>query len=200
MTRRLKFSNGTNLDEARVAAFRDYSTHGRSGSIDDGTLGIRPIRLTLGTLRNLSTETIPTITDFLYAQGTIYQPYTTDTDDGGESTLVKLTLPCAILHTFLSPPPRAHRTIGVSIRESHTAPLRSSVPPLVSIVAALFFTLPPYSALQNLDFHIDDQTYSLTPNAQIWFRSLKHFYIVLDTANSRVGFSTTLFTANAITN
>ncbi|KAG2354058.1 aspartic peptidase domain-containing protein [Suillus spraguei] len=37
MTRRLKFSNSTNLvqhDEARVAALRDYSTHGRRYHID----------------------------------------------------------------------------------------------------------------------------------------------------------------------
>lgn len=92
-------------------------------------------------------------------------------------------------------------------------------------------TLTPekYSALQPLHFHIGDQTYSLSPNAQIWPRRhndfidgsvengiylvivdrsrstdsedfvlgyvfLRRFYSVYDVTNSRVGFSTTMWT------
>ncbi|KAG2065673.1 acid protease [Suillus decipiens] len=86
-----------------------------------------------------------------------------------------------------------------------------------------------YGALENLDFHIAGQIFTLTPNAQIWPRALnarlggradsiylivrdigmpfgqgldfvnryvfmQRFYTVLDTPNSRVGFSATRLT------
>ncbi|KAG2071183.1 acid protease [Suillus decipiens] len=79
----------------------------------------------------------------------------------------------------------------------------------------LVITGDQYNALQNLDFHISDQIFSLTPNAQIWPRALntrisgqlggcdiihgyvfmQRFYTVFDATNSRVGFSQTGFTA-----
>ncbi|KAJ3783676.1 family A1 protease [Lentinula aff. detonsa] len=80
-------------------------------------------------------------------------------------------------------------------------------------------TTAQYDALENLDFAINGIEFSLTPNAQIWPRSLntviggstssaeendfnfingyvflERFYSVFDTTNNRVGFATTPFT------
>ncbi|KAG2070301.1 acid protease [Suillus decipiens] len=57
----------------QVAGFRNY----------DGVIGIGPVALTVGSLQELQTEPIPTVTDSLFGQGTIsenvlgifYQPY-----------------------------------------------------------------------------------------------------------------------------
>ncbi|KIL65642.1 hypothetical protein M378DRAFT_521201 [Amanita muscaria Koide BX008] len=97
-------------------------------------------------------------------------------------------------------------------------------------VGLLSITSSQYSALKNLNFNINGKTYSLTPNGQIWPRSLnsaiggssssiylivanigtpsgngfdfingytflERFYTVYDTANKRIGFATTPFTA-----
>ncbi|KAG2367543.1 family A1 protease [Suillus spraguei] len=60
----------------------------------------------------------------------------------------------------------------------------------------LTITLDQYGALQNLDFHIDHNTYSLTRNAQIWPRSLNYkiygddgaIYLVVKRSSSGLDF------------
>ncbi|KAG2364351.1 aspartic peptidase domain-containing protein [Suillus spraguei] len=60
----------------------------------------------------------------------------------------------------------------------------------------LRITTRGYSALQNLEFHIGDQMFSLTPNAQIWPRSLNYklnggapraIYLIVDDGGMRSG-------------
>ncbi|KAG2362426.1 aspartic peptidase A1 [Suillus spraguei] len=309
MTRRLKFSNSTNLvqqDEARMAAFRDYSTHGRrahvpvqndqvgyvvsvgigappttyklvvdtgsantwvgantryvetdtsfntgrlvgvtytsaaffrgvlwtdtftlaneftitgmsigvasdwEGFVDDGVLGIGPTALTMRTLGDSATDTIPTVTDCLCNEGIIskplvgifFRPATTDADNDGELTFGEPDPTMyigSIGYTTVTATPRSARYWGIDQRITYGSMeiLRSTAGVVDCGMTFLFLasdayeryqtatgadldpvtdllTVTPdqYGALQDLDFHIGEETYSLTPNGQIWPRSL----------------------------
>ncbi|KAG2070907.1 acid protease [Suillus decipiens] len=190
----------------------------RSAGFDnyDGILGIGPAALTVGSLRDLPTDSIPTVTDSLYGQGTVSedvfgifcQPYVNSqlestgqiTFGGTDSTKYDGD----ILYTPITNTPRASNYWGIdqSIVYGHTEilPLAAGVvdsgatflyiateayelyktatgseyDPVTRLLA---ISEDGYNALQNLHFNIGPQTYTLTPNAQIWPRSI----------NSRIG-------------
>ncbi|KAG2368810.1 aspartic peptidase domain-containing protein [Suillus spraguei] len=177
----------------------------------DGILGIGPVDLTEGTLTNLPTTTIPTVTDDLYKKGSIpqdiisifFQPSSSQTESDGELTFggtdaTKYT--GEIAYTALTStmnPASEYWGINESITYGSTTILSSTAGIVdtgttflyiasdaytkyqsatsASVDAAtglLLVSSAQYNALKNLNFHIGSKTYSLTPNGQIWPRSL----------------------------
>ncbi|KAG2364412.1 aspartic peptidase domain-containing protein [Suillus spraguei] len=181
-----------------------------SGIDDDDILGIGPTRLTLSTLREFPEETIPTVTDCLWKQGTIdqplvgmfFQPATRDTNDDGELSFGEPNPAMYIgniAYTHITTIPLPSRYWGIDQRITYgtTEILRSTVGIVDSgctfllIVSDAFdsykaatgaefdpetrlltVTLEQYDALRPLVFHIGGETFGLSPNAQIWPRSL----------------------------
>ncbi|KAG2352748.1 acid protease [Suillus spraguei] len=265
ITRRLKFSNGTNLlqhDEARVAAFRDNSTHGRraniildnekwsytvsvgignpphivnnliidtggavtwvgvnkgyertdsSGMAYNGVLGIGPAGLSVGTVTNKRRMELETITQCLFDTGRISQPLVGiffQPSIGMKTTLERSTLLLdqsrlivIILFQFCHQYPPASRYWGIEQSITYgTTEILSNAPGIVESSSTynylasdayenyrvatgakldartnlLSITLEQYDALHPLEFHIGDQTYSFTRNAQIWPRHLNY--------------------------
>ncbi|KAG2357097.1 aspartic peptidase A1 [Suillus spraguei] len=176
----------------------------------DGVLGIGPVGLTEGTLPQLSTMTIPTVTDNLYKQGAVsqdivsafFQPSNPQTETQGQLTFggtdaTMYTGDIAYTPITTANPASTYWGIDGSITYvsmtilSSTAGIFQTGTSFILIAtdaltkyqsatgAALdkktgFLTVSSaqYSVLKNLNFHIGTETYSLTPNAQIWPRSL----------------------------
>ncbi|KAG2067514.1 aspartic proteinase [Suillus decipiens] len=175
----------------------------------DGVLGIGPVGLTEGSLPQLSTTTIPTVTDNMYKQGTIpnhlvslfVEPARLQTNTEGELAFgetdsTKYTGDIAYTPITTTQPASAYWGVNEGLTYGSTTILSSTTgifqtgttfiliatDALARYKAATgatvnefgFLTVSPaqYSALKNLDFHIGTETYSLTPNAQIWPRSL----------------------------
>ncbi|KIK55663.1 hypothetical protein GYMLUDRAFT_175217 [Collybiopsis luxurians FD-317 M1] len=177
----------------------------------DGILGIGPVDLTEGTVEN--TTTVPTVTDNLFAQGTIpqnlvavsFRPTTISSDTNGELTFggtdsSKFT--GEITFVYVSCLPRVGDHWGISqtvtygstsildntdgIVDTGTTLILFEETAFESYVTAtggvmdentglLRVTTAQFSALQNLNFNIGSTTFSLTPNAQIFPRSLNRF-------------------------
>ncbi|KAI6112379.1 aspartic peptidase domain-containing protein [Pisolithus thermaeus] len=179
----------------------------------NGVLGIGPENLTLGTILENPTRTIPTITQNLYQFGVIgqalvglfFEPSSTNTAEGelsfgapnparyiGELTYYPVT--------GTSPASRywginQSITYGSTVILSYTAGIVDTGTTLIHLASnafleyqaatgaqqdlpapagtgLLYLTTEQYSQLQNLDFHISGDTYTLIPNAQIWPRAL----------------------------
>jgi hypothetical protein len=184
------------------------SSSGFSGV--DGILGIGPVDLTVGTLTNLPTSKIPTVTDNLHSQGTIAQnvigiffgPTTSQTVTNGEITFggtdaAKYTGAIGYTPITTTNPASTYWGINESITYGSTTILSSTAgivdtgttflyvasdayskyksatgATLDSATGLLLVSSAQYGALKNLNFHIGSNTYALTPNAQIWPRSL----------------------------
>ncbi|KAG2071086.1 acid protease [Suillus decipiens] len=184
-----------------------------SDGIDvDGILGIGPTDLTLNTLQNHPTQTIPTVTDNLYEQvsipaavlGIFFQP---EGGPSGSGNSGELTFGGAdptrcnggIVYTPItkSNPSSKYWGIDQKITYGSTTILSSAAGIVDSgttniMIASdayhayqtatgatvdhstglLTVTSEQYGALKNLDFHIGGQIFTLTPNGQIWPRSL----------------------------
>ncbi|KAG2068180.1 acid protease [Suillus decipiens] len=177
----------------------------------DGILGIGPVALTVGSLRDLQEDPIPTVIDSLYGQGTIsedvfgifYQPYINSQLESTGQITFGGTDPTKyngnILYTPVTDTQPASRYWGVdqSIMYGQTEILARTAGVVDSGASLLYISTEAYelykaatggeydpatellaisedgySALQNLHFNIGPQTYTLTPNAQIWPRSL----------------------------
>lgn len=179
----------------------------------DGILGIGPEDLTLGTVVENPTETIPTITQNLRQSGLIsqalvgvfFEPSSTDTAEGelsfgapnsarytgqltyypvtgtspasrywgidqsityGSTTILSVTAGIVDTGTTL-----IHLALDAFIAyQTATGAQLDSPAPIGT--GLLYITTEQYNQLQNLDFHIGGDTYTLTPNAQIWPRAL----------------------------
>ncbi|KAG2070273.1 acid protease [Suillus decipiens] len=176
----------------------------------DGVIGIGPVALTVGSLRDLRTEPIPTVTDSLFGQGTIsenvigifFQPYVSPPLDNTGQITFGGTDPTKYNGNIVYAPTvsgvsqkfwgvNSGITYGNGVILTSTAGIVDCGTKLILIAtdayqkyrlatgaeydhATKLLTIPEdkYGALHNLDFHIGGQTYSLTPNAQIWPRSL----------------------------
>ncbi|KAI9430550.1 acid protease [Lactarius indigo] len=178
----------------------------------DGVLGIGPVDLTKGTVKDDNTP-VPTITDNLFNQGTIstesigifFQPSTSsDPVSNGELTFggvdsSKITGDVNYVPITSTSPASEYWGIdqaitygssGQSILKS-TAGIVDTGTTLVLIATDAFqeyqratgaipdpatslltVTASQFDNLQSLFFHIGDVQYELTPNAQIWPRTL----------------------------
>ncbi|KAG2070274.1 family A1 protease [Suillus decipiens] len=184
-----------------IAGFHDY----------DGLIGIGPVAMTVGSLRDSRTEPIPTVTDSLFGQGTIsenvlglfFQPYVNPPLETTGQITFGGTDPTMYNGNIVYAPTvqnwRSRKFWGVDsgITYGNRLILRSSggivdcATTLILITteayqnyrlatgaeydrATTLLTISEdkYGALRNLNFHIGYQTYSLTPNGQIWPRSL----------------------------
>ncbi|KAG2071276.1 acid protease [Suillus decipiens] len=177
----------------------------------DGIIGIGPVGLTLGTLRELPTEPIPTVTDSLFGQGIIsenvlgifFQPYVglpleatgQITFGGTDSTKYNGN----IVYTPITDIRGEQNFWGISSRITYgNKEILTSTVGIVDsgctfiliardayvkyrletgakydpVTTFLTISKKQYGVLRNLNFHIGEQTYSLTPNAQIWPRSI----------------------------
>ncbi|KAG2364418.1 family A1 protease [Suillus spraguei] len=196
--------------------------------------------------------------------GMFFKPALKDANDDGELSFGDtdpVMYVGEIVYTSITATPRSARYWGIDQRITYgtteilssTAGIIDSVCTFLLIVSDAFdsykaatgaeldpetglltVTLEQYDALRPLDFHIGGETFSLSPNAQIWPRSLnylvngvdgaiylvvkslprhlgsgldfingyvflEHFYTVLDTRKSRIGFAKTPF-ADVTTN
>ncbi|KAG2075988.1 acid protease [Suillus decipiens] len=177
----------------------------------DGILGIGPTALTVGTMPELPTESIPTVTDSLFGQGTIsenvvgifYQPYVNPpleatgqiTFGGTDATKYDGNIGYTPITNIRGAPGFWGINLRITYRNrvilTTTAGFVDSGSTYVYIASdgfvkyrvatggrhdratgLLTISENQYGALQPLNFRIGSQTYSLTPNAQIWPRSL----------------------------
>ncbi|KAF8879880.1 aspartic peptidase domain-containing protein [Gymnopilus junonius] len=184
----------------------------------DGILGIGPVDLTEGTVSN--TTTVPTVTDNLFAQGTIPQEIRNGELTFGGVDDTKITGDVSFVPITSTSPASNYWGIDqtVSYGDSSEAILQSSGivdtgTTLLLIAtdafqayqkatgAKLDITEQQFENLQSLFFNIGGTTFEFTPNAQIWPRSqnaaldgfvwLQRFYSVFDTTNTQVGIATT---------
>lgn len=179
----------------------------------DGILGIGPEDLTLGTILENPTETIPTITQSLIQSGVIgqalvgvfFEPSSTNTAEGelsfGAPNPARYTGELVYYPVTGTGPASRYWGIDQSITYgsttilSNTAGIVDTGTALIHLASnafltyqaatgalldlpapagtgLLYLTTDQYSQLQNLDFHIGGDTYTLVPNAQIWPRAL----------------------------
>ncbi|KAG2069744.1 acid protease [Suillus decipiens] len=177
----------------------------------DGIIGIGPVATTVGTLQDLRTEPIPTVTDSLFGQGTISenilgvfsQPYTSSSSQINGQITFGGTDPTKYNGNIEYAPTvstgRSRMFWGVNSRITYgnkeilrsTDGIVDSGTTFISLAsdayqnyqlatgakydsATTLLTIPrkKYGTLLNLDFHIGEQIYTLTPNAQMWPRSL----------------------------
>ncbi|RPD56618.1 acid protease [Lentinus tigrinus ALCF2SS1-6] len=161
----------------------------------DGILGIGPTDLTCGTLIPATSECIPTVTDNAFAQGLIsnkevgiaYAPTTSLSDPNGELTFggineKRFSGPLRFVSiTYGKDTPILNSTAGIV--DTGTTLVLLATDALNVYKAATNATSDPttgllkiapdqYSNLQSLFFHIGDETYEFTANAQIWPRAL----------------------------
>ncbi|KAG2070893.1 acid protease [Suillus decipiens] len=176
----------------------------------DGIFGIGPVALTLNTLVLTPQVPIPTVTDNLFNQDTIFlnvlgvffEPYagqqratTGQLTFGGTDP----TLHARVTYTPVTNLPPASDFWGIEQSITYGgAPILANAVGIVDsthvllaiatdafqlyeaatggqldpTTGLLVITGNQYNALQNLDFHISGQIFSLTPNAQIWPRAL----------------------------
>lgn len=179
----------------------------------DGILGIGPEDLTLGTILENPTQTIPTITQSLLQSGVIgqalvgvfFEPSSTNTAEGELSFAApnpaRYTGELAYYPVTSTSPSSRYWGIDQSITYgsttilSNTAGIVDTGTTLIHLASnafltyqaatgarldlpapagtgLLYLTADQYNQLQNLDFHIGGDTYTLVPNAQIWPRAL----------------------------
>ncbi|GAW07537.1 family A1 protease [Lentinula edodes] len=153
----------------------------------DGILGIGPVDLTQGTVSGVST--VPTVTDDLFSQGTIaenviaisFEPTTTDEVTNGElffggTDSSKFT--GAITYTTKSGDywGITQTTCGTTLlyleETGFNKYIKATGATLDNATGLYKITTAQYNALENLVFTIGGTEFSLTPNAQIWPRSL----------------------------
>ncbi|KAG1820852.1 aspartic peptidase domain-containing protein [Suillus subaureus] len=173
----------------------------------DGLLGLGPVNLTRGTVSNA--DTVPTVMDNLYAQGSInsevlgvfFAPASSD-DTSGELTFggydaSKITGDVNYVSITSTSPASSYWGIDQSITYGDTEILSQTAgsvdtgTTLILIASDAFSTYQSatgatpnestcllqissdqYDQLSSLYFTIGGVTYELTPNAQIWPRSL----------------------------
>ncbi|KAG2067295.1 family A1 protease [Suillus decipiens] len=167
----------------------------------DGILGLGPVDLTQTTLTNSPEKTIPTVTQNLHSQGTtlldvvsiFFEPSSSkaETKGGlifGEIDTSKFTGDIGYTPITTTSPASTYWGINESITYGSETILSSTADAFVKYQSAtgatpdkttglLTISSAQYKALKNLDFHAGQKIYTLTPNAQIWPRSL----------NSKVG-------------
>ncbi|KDQ62683.1 hypothetical protein JAAARDRAFT_121181 [Jaapia argillacea MUCL 33604] len=176
----------------------------------DGILGVGPVDLTQNTVSN--TTTVPTVTDNLYAQGTIpeeilgisYVPTTTSGAANGELDFgsvdsskytgkigyVPITSTSPASNYWGIDQSLTYGSGGTSLLGGNAGIVDTGTTLLLLATDAfrayqsatggtvdqttglLTFTQQQYNNLQSLFFDIGGITYELTPNAQIWPRSL----------------------------
>ncbi|KAG2365178.1 hypothetical protein BDR07DRAFT_1470528 [Suillus spraguei] len=160
-----------------------------------GILGLGPRTLSLGALIDEPDRMIPTITDYLYDQGRIdqhivgvfFQPTTTEADSlSGELSFGGPDKTKCIGDIVYTRSPTAQilkTTAGIIDSGSTFLYIASDAFEQYQtatggvhdeITGLLTITLTQYMALQNLNFHIEDQIFSLSRNAQIWPRPLNY--------------------------
>ncbi|KAG2071241.1 aspartic peptidase A1 [Suillus decipiens] len=177
----------------------------------DGIIGIGPVASTVGTLQELPTEPIPTVTDSLFGQDTIsenvfgifFQPYVGPPLEATGQITFGGTDPTKyngnIVYTPITNVKGSLDFWGINSRITYgnevilrpTAGIVDSGCTFIYIPSdayqryrrktgakydratdLLTISKKQYGALRNLNFHIGEQTYSLTRNAQIWPRSI----------------------------
>ncbi|KAI0789828.1 acid protease [Abortiporus biennis] len=175
----------------------------------DGILGIGPVDLTQGTVSN--TETVPTVTDNLFAQGTIsqdmigisYEPTTAENVSNGELSFgsvdaSKTTGDVNFVPITSTQPAGSYWGIDQTISYGEGETILDSTAGIVDTGTTLLLlatdafqkyerltgakldrttglltiTEAQFEKLQSLFFNIGGVNYELTPNAQIWPRSL----------------------------
>lgn len=179
----------------------------------DGILGLGPVGLTKGSLKNSPKVTIPIVTENLHSEGIIpemvvgvsFEPTTSQTVTNGElifggTDAAKYTGSITYTPITTTYPASSYWGINESITYGSTTILSSTVgivdtgttflfiatdaftryqsatgASIDSATGLLLISSAQYKALKNLDFHIGSATYSLTPNAQIWPRSLNTY-------------------------
>ncbi|EKM61625.1 uncharacterized protein PHACADRAFT_204793 [Phanerochaete carnosa HHB-10118-sp] len=197
----------------------------------DGILGIGPVSLTWGTVNN--TDTVPTVADNLFSQGTIstevvavsFEPTTKESVTNGELTFgdtdsSKYTGSISYTPLTQTEPACYYWGIDQSITYGSTSILSTTAGIVdtgttLTLIASdalqnyqkatganldnatgfLRISSWQYDNLQNLDFNIGGNTYALTPNAQIWPRSLNsyiggdsyHVYLIVGDIGSDFG-------------
>ncbi|KIK55665.1 hypothetical protein GYMLUDRAFT_47631 [Collybiopsis luxurians FD-317 M1] len=169
----------------------------------DGILGIGPVDLTKGTVENV--DTVPTVTDNLFAQGTIaqnlvaisFQPATTEDDNSGQLTFggtdsskftgeitfvpkngdywgvtQTVTYGSTSILSNTNGIVDTGTTLILFEQTAFDAYVTATGAVLDETTGFLTITTSQFNALQNLNFNIGGTTFSLTPNAQIFPRSL----------------------------
>ncbi|KAG2054184.1 aspartic proteinase [Suillus hirtellus] len=178
----------------------------------DGILGLGPVDLTAGTLPDEPALMIPTVTDNLHSQGTIYREVVSISFEpiavANEVVNGELTFggtvrnkhgPITYTPITTTQPSSRYWGIDQSISYGSTMILSSTgivdVGTTYILIASdafsqyqsltggtphpptglLLISAPQYAALENLNFNIGSETYTLTPNGQIWPRILNTY-------------------------
>ncbi|KAG2352456.1 aspartic peptidase domain-containing protein [Suillus spraguei] len=144
--------------------------------------------LTLGTLPGALYDTIPTVTDYLVNQGKIgqhivgifFQPGTDLREvTFGRSDYNKYIDNIVYTHITATSPSSDFWGINQRITYGTTSILDPTAgyatgTTLDAVTRLLCLSPDQYMVLRNLDFHIGNEIFSLTPNSQIWPRSLNY--------------------------
>ncbi|KAG2070089.1 acid protease [Suillus decipiens] len=183
----------------------------RGISDSDGVLGIGPVATTLGSLKDMPTEPVPTVTNSLYGQGTIsreilgifFQPYRGSVAATGGQITFGGTDPAMhdsnIAYTPITNSMRSRKYWGINQSITYgpgeilglTAGILDCGTTFILIATdayvryrfatgarydrateLLTISEDQFGDLYYLNFHINGETYSFTPDAQIWPRSL----------------------------
>ncbi|KAG2147742.1 acid protease [Suillus bovinus] len=214
------------IDNQSIGVAYEYSD---MGSLD-GFLGVGPVDLTQGTVRN--TNDVATVTDNLYKQGTIssevlgvfFAPISSD-NTGGELTFggydaSKITGDVSYVPITSTSPASAYWGTDQSISYGSTTILDETAgivdtgTTLILIASDAFdkyqsatggtldeatgliqISSGQYQQLSSLYFTTGGVTYELTPNAQIWPRSLNSYiggttdgiYLIVSSTGSSSG-------------
>ncbi|EIN03785.1 acid protease [Punctularia strigosozonata HHB-11173 SS5] len=174
----------------------------------DGILGIGPVDLTEGTVTGQ--DTVPTVTDNLFSQGTIssnvvsvyFAPSVEEESTNGELTFggvdtSKTTSDVAYVPITTTSPASAYWGIDETIKygdveilptsagivdtgttllylasDAYNRYVNATGATLDMTTGLLRITPAQYNSLKNLDFMIGSNTYSLTPNGQIFPRTM----------------------------
>ncbi|KAG2141407.1 acid protease [Suillus bovinus] len=169
--------NGLIIAQQSIGVAHD--TKGNWGNAD-GILGLGPVGLTKGSLPNESGRTIPTINNNLHSQGTIHREIETVNGEPEHAGPITYT-PIASYHPSLN-----YWCFEQSISYGSSMIMSSAGivdmtyqsatgGTLDAAASLLLISSAQYAALENLNFNIAGETFSLTPNAQIWPRVLNTY-------------------------
>ncbi|KAG1843018.1 aspartic peptidase domain-containing protein [Suillus subalutaceus] len=166
----------------------------------DGVLGIGPVDLTVGSLIDGPNTAIPTVVDNLYSQGTIsqevvsvlFEPTTSKTNTNGELTFggtdfFKYTGDIGYTPITTTNPESTYWGINESITYGSTMILSNTAGIVDTSTTYIFVATDAYTKYKAetgatvdlltglLLVFFRPNTYTLTPNAQIWPRSLNTY-------------------------
>jgi len=205
-----EFIDQVTLTSGLVISQQSIGVASKSTGVDsvDGILGLGPVDLTKGTVSN--TDTVPTVTDNLFSEGTIssneigisFEPATSDSEQNGEITFggtdsSKFTGEINYVPITGTSPASEFWGIDESVNYggspilSTTAGIVDTGTTLIMLASDAFstyqhatgavpdnstgllsVTTDQFSAMKDLNFDIGGTTFALTPDAQIWPRTL----------------------------